>query len=291
MRPRLLSLLGCCSLFVAPLQAWATPRPLPYSYPYMTLPRGKLELEQYVDLVPVRIARELASGDREAVWSLRSVLQTELEIGLTDRLEGALYFAFRQTAGTAPALRFDGLKQRLRYRFAEAGDWPVDLGIYLEVAELHNEIEIEEKILLSRRLGPITVDANLWVEQEYYFQDGEMKYLYNPTLGASLELRPSLMVGLEYWARGRFDAVAPVTSPGPEDAAASTDVPDGARHYFGPTVLVQTGEYFLSLGAYLRLDHLDRSIGVGDAFGRTWIRVLAGVGLGRDPRFTGPRSF
>jgi hypothetical protein len=276
-------LLVRCSLMVTalawPLAVRATPRPLPYSYPYMTLPRGKLEVEQYLDMIPIRIAREQSSGDSQGVWSLRAVLQTELEIGITDRLEGALYFAFRQAASVAPTIRFDGLKQRLRYRFAESGEWPVDLGVYLEVAELHNEIEIEEKIILSRRFGSLTVTANLWVEQEYYFQDREVKYLYNPTLGASLELSPALMLGLEYWARGRFDSAMPVIAPGPEDAGPDADVPSGARHYLGPTVLVQTGEYFLSLGAYLRLDHLRRTIAVGDAFGRTWIRLLAGVGL------------
>jgi hypothetical protein len=254
--------------------ARATPRPLPFTYPYGTLPAGKLELEQYVDLVPVRIARELPTGDRESVWSLRSVLQTEVEFGLTDRLEGALYFAFRQSAAEAPSLRFDGLKQRLRYRFAEAGQWPVDTAVYLEVAEFHNEFELEEKIILARRFGRLLLDANLWVEQEYYFQDKDAKFIYNPTLGASLELSPAFMVGLEYWARGRFDQVETAAAAG-----ASSEAPTGARHYLGPTALVQHGEYFLSAGAYLRLDHPGDDLPVGEAFGRVWLRLLVGVGL------------
>ncbi|HEY3498557.1 MAG TPA: hypothetical protein VGK73_27895, partial [Polyangiaceae bacterium] len=93
----------CCA---AP--AGATPRPLPFTYPAETLPQGNLELEQYVDLVPVRVAREEAAGSR-AVTSLRSERQTELEYGITDKLELGFYFAFEQAASaTAPYLQFQG---------------------------------------------------------------------------------------------------------------------------------------------------------------------------------------
>jgi hypothetical protein len=266
--------LALATLLLACGIAKATPRPLPFTYPYATLPKGKLELEQYIDLVPVRIARELPTGDRESVWSVGSVLQTEVEFGLTDRLEGALYFAFRQSAAEAPSLRFDGLKQRLRYRFAEAGQWPVDTGVYLEVAEFHNEFELEEKLILARRFGRLLLDANLWLEQEYYFQDKDAKFIYNPTLGAALELSPAFMVGLEYWARGRFDQVDTVAVTG-----ASSEAPTSTRHYLGPTAMVQRGEYFLSAAAYLRLDHIGVSLPAGEAFGRVWVRLLVGVGL------------
>ncbi len=77
--------------------ARATPRPLPFTYPAETLPEGVLEAEQYADLVPVRVAREDAAGT-QAVTSIRSVLQTELEYCITDRLELGFYFAFRQNA-------------------------------------------------------------------------------------------------------------------------------------------------------------------------------------------------
>ncbi len=104
---------------VAP-NALANPHPLPFSYPYQTLPKGRIEVEEIADLVPMRVSREKEDGTRDAVMSLRSRLQTELEIGITDRLELALYFQFQQGAtADTPAMRFDGMKQRLRYRFAE----------------------------------------------------------------------------------------------------------------------------------------------------------------------------
>jgi hypothetical protein len=237
------------------------------------LPKGKVEVEEIADLIPMRVAREKADGTRDAVTALRSVLQTELELGITDRLELALYFSFHQSASAGtPAMRFDGLKQRLRYRFAEEGDWPVDVGVYLEVAEFYNELEIEEKLLLSRRFGYLTLVSNLWVEQEFYFQDQEWKHIYNPTVGGHYELSPNLILGLEYWARGRFDSQSAV-------GQAATDSPSGARHYLGPTFLLQSGEAWCNLGVYARLDHLAESAQAEDPYGKLWFRTMVGMGF------------
>ena len=270
----LLSLGVAWAAFLVVPSAFANPHPLPYSYPYQTLPKGKVEVEEIADLVPMRVAREKDDGTRDAVTALRFQLQTELELGVTDRLELALYFSFHQSAtADTPAMRFDGLKQRLRYRFAEEGDWPVDTGLYFELAEFYNEVEIEEKLLLSRRFGYLTTVCNLWVEQEYYFQTQEWKLIYNPTLGATYELSPNFMVGLEYWARGRFD-----------DAAASVndvnaDSPTGARHFLGPAVMLQSGEAWWSTGVYARLDHFGDSLQAEDPYGKVWIRTMVGMGF------------
>jgi len=259
--------------------ARATPRPLPFTYPVQTLPQGTLEVEQYVDLTPVRVAREEAAGT-EAVTSLRSVLQTELEYGLTDRLELGFYFVFRQAASaTSPYLQFQGLKQRLRYELSERAVWPIEVGLYGEVAEFHDEFEFEEKILLQRRMGAWNFGVNLWVEQEYYFQTGDWRFIYNPTAGVSYEISPKFSLGAEYWLRGRFDdddASQPAGLPG-----VNTETPSGstARHYLGPTFMVQSAEYFLSLGAYARMDGLTDEAVVGDAWGKLWVRTLIGVHL------------
>jgi hypothetical protein len=257
--------------------AVANPHPLPYSYPYQTLPKGKIEVEQIADLIPMRVAREKPDGTRDAVTGVRSQLQTELEIGVSDRLELALYFSFHQSAtAETPAMRFDGMKQRLRYRFAEEGDLPVDLGVYFEVAELYNELELEEKVLLSRRFGYLTAVCNLWVEQEYYFQDEEWKLIYNPTLGATYELSPNFMLGLEYWARGRFNQAE---APAGQSSQANSDSPNAPRHYLGPTVLLQSGEAWWSTGVYARLDHFGESAKAEDPYGKVWIRTMLGLGF------------
>ena len=267
-------------LFVIAACTWsaaasANPRPLPFSYPYETLPSGKLEVEQYADLVPVRVARENPDGTLDGVFGVRSILQTELEYGITDRLEFGWYFVFRQSASAdTPFLRFSGVKQRLRIRLAEADEWPVDVGLYFELAEFHDEFEFEEKLLLAKRFGALNAVVNLWVEQEYYFQTRDTKYIYNPTAGVTYELSPKFIMGLEYWGRGRFDSTTDTT-----DMTGASEAPTRTHHYLGPTFVAQQGSVFLSLGAYLRLDGLADRATVDDPFGKIWFRSLIGVEL------------
>ena len=254
--------------FAAP--AAATPRSLPFTYPYHTLPAGAAELEQYVDLVPTRVAREKSDGTLEGVMSQRYVLQTEFEYGITDRLEGAFYLMFKQGASAQSALRFQGVKQRLRYRLADESEWPVGVAGYFEIAELQDEFEVEEKLIVGRRFGHLQLLANLWFEQERYFQAGETKLIFNPAAGATWEISPHLVVGLEYWARGRMGGKA---------TAASADVPTRTHHYLGPTLLLQGASMWLSVGAYLGLDSAGKGFEVDAAYGPVWVRALLRVEL------------
>ena len=258
-------------LLLVPAAASANPKKLPYSYGTQTMHEGGLELENYVDLVPMRVFREKDDGTLEGVWSTRYQLQTEMEYGLTDRVELGAYLVWRQGASAnTPFLRFQGIKQRARVRVSDP-TWPVGVAVYGEIAELYNEVELEEKVLVSWHDGPLELVANLWIEQEYYFADSVWEHIYNPTVGASWELSPSATVGLEYWARGRFD--------NPEMSTTEDDAETGAktRHYAGPTLSVQRGEYWMSVGAYLRVDTAD--IAIGDPYGRFWGRLIIGIGL------------
>lgn len=249
--------------------ATASPRPLPFTYPYYTLPQGSVELEQYIDVIPTRIARERPDGQLEGVMDQRYALQTEIEYGFTDRLEGAFYLVASQAAD-AP-FKFRGLKQRLRYRLATDDEWPLGVAGYFEIAELHDELELEEKIILGRRFGRLQVLCNLWVEQEYYFQTQESKFIYNPTVGATWEIKPSVIVGLEYWARGRFDRGS--------DRSASVDAPSGTHHYVGPTILLQGESLWLSLGVYAGLDSIGGGFRTDASYGPLWIRSVLGLDL------------
>jgi hypothetical protein len=254
-------------LLAAP--AAATPRSLPFTYPYHTLPAGAAELEQYVDIIPTRVASERSDGTLEGVLAHRYVLQTEFEYGITDRLEAAFYLVFRQSAAAGTgSLHFEGVKQRVRYRFAGEDEWPVGMAGYLEVAEFNDEVELEEKLIFGRRFGRLQVLANAWFEQERYFQTKETKFIYNPTAGATWEFSPKVIAGLEYWVRGRFD-----------HGTASADAPSSVHHYLGPTLLLQGHTMWFSVGAYLGLTSLGKGFQVGDAYGPLWVRALLGVDL------------
>lgn len=242
--------------------ASATPHPNPFTYPYQTLAEGALEIEQYTDLTPVRVQREKDDGTLEGVWGIRSRLTTEIEYGLTDRLEVGWYFAFNQSASAGESsLTFDGVKQRIRYRFADTGELPLDIGVYLEIAELHDEIELEQKLILAKQLGALNIVANLWVEQEYAFQEKETEYLFNPTLGINYELSPRYIIGAEYWTRGEFAEA------------------EEAVHYAGPSFLFQRDKLTFSLGLYARLDALGKSAVVDDPYGKMYARAIVSVDM------------
>lgn len=257
-----LPLLSIALLTAATGVASATPHPNPFSYPYQTLAEGALEIEQYTDLTPVRVERENADGTIDGVFGVRAALTTEIEYGLTDRLEVGWYFAFNQDASASgAALTFDGVKQRVRYRFADTGELPIDIGLYLEVAELHDEVEFEEKLLLAKRFGSLNLVANLWVEQEYKFQDKVTEHLFNPTAGFNYELSPRYIIGAEYWARGEFEHAR------------------DAVHYAGPNFLFQRDKIAFALGVYARLDGLGTSAAVGDRYGKLYARAIVSVDL------------
>jgi hypothetical protein len=261
--------------FLSTRTASANPRPLPFTYPYETLPEDSLEIEQYVDATVVRASEPNPDGSEHRVWDSSYVLQTEVEYGITDRLELGTYLVFKQEASASdPTMHFDGIKERLRLRFAEAGQWPIDVATYLEFAEFHDEFEIEEKVILAKHFGKLSLQANAWVEQE--FERGkEMEFIYNPTIGFTYPVIPQLYLGLEYWARGKFDPEVETKTGNPDVDSFNSST----HHFVGPAISAQFGRFWWSLGPYVRLDHMNRSGQVGDEVGRVWVRSVFGLEL------------
>jgi len=251
--------------------AAANPKLLPFTYPYATLPKGGSEIEQYVDYTPTR-ALSAATGKPATIGLF--LFQTEYEYGITDRLELGLYLQIAPPVGedyasVATISAGTAVKQRLRLRLAEAGDWPVDVSLYGEVAEARAEIEIEFKVNLERRFGPLSLMANLVGEHEIYY-DGRREWIANPSGGAAYEVRPWLHTGIEYWMLAEFSVSNPTT---PRPFAF------GPHHYLGPTALFNFGQIWWSLGAYLRLSDAARVQEPGDAYGHLWMRTIIGLSL------------
>jgi hypothetical protein len=276
-RRTLIAMLAICALGGL---ANANPRPLPYTYIYETLPKGEAEVELYTDLTPLRAINPNAAP----AWYLASQFQTEIEYGLTDRLELGLYLtvAPAQSGWTdLPNLpEGTGVKQRLRYRFGEVGQWPIDLAVYGEVTENEREIELEGKVILQRRVGPLRFAANAWAEREYYFRAnqvgepathngvifGNREWVLNPAAGVVFEKWAQVQPGIEYWMHAEhLDGGTWVIEP---------------QHYLGPTVLLQFGKIWWSNGAYFRLNGLDTpAVGSGNPYGAFSFRTIVGIDL------------
>jgi hypothetical protein len=247
--------------------ARANPRPLPFTYQSETLPKGAVEVEQFVDFVPTRV--DNLAGQAQPF--LATQFQTEFEVGLTDRLELGLYVSFQPQPDSSnmnvPVLESgNGAKQRLRYRLADAEAWPVDVAVYGEVAENEREVELEGKIILQRRVGPVRFITNLWAERELYFA-GQREWVLNPTLGVTAELSPRYHLGAESWMRAEYQ----------DGQKGARGFNQGPHVYVGPAFMMNFGRLWWSNGVYLRVTDIDRATQTADAYGRFWVRTIVGL--------------
>ena len=257
------------AILVAVRSASANPRTLPFTYTADTLPKGELELEAYTDFIPIRVN----DNGRDNVWYGSTAFQTELEYGLTPKLELGLYLTFAPAAGqeyqsVAPPVEGNGLKQRLKYRFADARQWPIDLALYGEFVEDQREIELEVKIILERRFGPVRIAANATGEREYYFTS-QKDWVLNPSAGVSVEATPAIQPGVEAFLRAEY--TSPRITPRPYDL--------GPHVYVGPTLLSQFGRLWWTLGAYARVTDHSHTLREAETYGNYWVRSVIGYEL------------
>ena len=276
---------GALALLLASATASATPQPLPFTYVYETLPKGSLELEQYADYTPIRVE----GSNTQPVTYGATQFQTEFEYGISDRLELGLYVTIAPASSQSsqtyvaipPLTEGTGIKERLRLRLAEEGEWPLDVGLYGELVENERELELEAKIILQRRIGDLKIVANLWGEREYEnFDSHQGDWVINPTLGLTYQVTPVFHPGIEGWMRAEF----PDSNPHPRPFNL------GPVAYAGPTMMFDFGNFWWSTGAYFRVTDVARPLYDGggnapgflapqppDAFGHVWIRMIIGL--------------
>jgi hypothetical protein len=261
------------ALSTATLTAAATPRPLPFTYTADTLAAGETEIEQYVDLTPVKAISPSETG-AAGQWYTATQFQTEFEHGITDRLELGLYVAFQPDgpagwSNTAVLTEGTGFKERLRWRLSDAGEWPVDVALYGELVEYETEFEIEAKVILERRIGDLRIVANAWVEREWYYALPQQDWVVNPTIGLTYQVTPAFHAGVEYWMRVEF----PNPAPNPRPFSV------GPNQFVGPALMADFGKLWWSTGVYLRANDIDRTAQVGDNYGPIWARTVVGLEL------------
>jgi hypothetical protein len=208
-------------------------------------------------------------------WYLPSAFQTEIEIGLTDRLELGLYMTFVPDAGEQFASKAlfpglgNGLKQRLRYTFADPGALPIDIGVYGELVENEREFEVEAKLLLQRRFDRLRIAANLSGELELYFS-GQRELVLNPSLGATYEIMPSVHIGIDSWLRGEYPR-----NPKPSQRTFGL----GPQAYVGPAVMFNFGKLWWAIAGYVRVTEFSHHLELGEPYGPIYIRSLIGYDL------------
>ena len=155
---------------------------------YYTTKRGECEVELHNDM-------NFPEADNDGSYT--STHQVELEYGVTDHLQLAYYevYAWNRTDDW----QRDAFKIETKYRFAEAGQWPVDLTLYIEYenpngTRASHSDTLENKLSVSKNMGRWNVTANFIFETA--LNNGD-PWEYEYTAGISHELTPRTQLALE----------------------------------------------------------------------------------------------
>jgi hypothetical protein len=204
-----LSRLLCAALVASALPiAHADERYFTYNQEAEVIPVGRWEFEQWLTY-----RKGFPEGDRQFsdhIWDFRE----EIEYGLTERLSGSVYLNFRQEQFLAREeglqdvsdFSFKGVSAELKYQLLNPNKKPVGLALYFEPTYNGDEIELEEKLILSKNFGDKWVAAaNASFEQEWEKEEGktEKESVLEFTAGVAYRFTPHWSAGLE----GRYHSV------------------------------------------------------------------------------------
>jgi len=133
------------------------------TYPYRTASRGEVELENFTAYT--RRGTQDASPPDNNQGLVRNSM--EVTYGVTDKTEVAGYLDYSRARG-AGDWEFNGSRFHVRTRFAEKGEWPVDLGLYAEAEFPHNDpndLEFELRGIIEKDVNKWTFDVNPILER------------------------------------------------------------------------------------------------------------------------------
>jgi len=270
MQRALMAVLAVSASFTA-ATAFATPRPLPFTYNYETLGEGELDVAQYADLTPLKVL----STSNASVWVPASQFQTEFEYGITSHLELGLYMTLAPTPNggefaqaTPPLTEGNGVKERLRLRLFDEGVLPVDIGLFGELTENEREFAIEAKIILQKRFGNLRIAANLVGEHAWSYASTQQDWVFDPSAGFTYQVTAVFQPGIDSWMSSEFSNPRVVPTP----------FNDKPNVYVGPAILLNFGKLWWSTGAYLRLTNFSHEMAPSqDSFGPVWFRTIVGL--------------
>jgi hypothetical protein len=170
--------------------ASAEPRSFTQTYEYPTLPAGEAEVA-------------LWHAQSQTNWHTPTVQrfaeQLQINYGVTDRFEAALFTVFTQA--TDQAFAFDALRGEARYRFVDRGEWPVDVALHVEAAKQFGRgvYDLTGRLELARDFDRVSAAANLIVTRAVGHDAADAKLELAWADGVAYEVVPELHVGVENW--------------------------------------------------------------------------------------------
>ncbi len=165
------------------------------TYEAVTAPRGELDVETWTTFAP--------QGEVDGGPSSRGMREMiELEYGITDRWDAALYNMLDVTSGDTES-GYAGFKVETRYRPTDRGEWFVDPVLYLEFQQLYRgdaHQKVEGKLILAKDIGNVNIAGNVALEEER-MTDATWNTEVEYAAGTSYALSPAWMIGAEVFGK------------------------------------------------------------------------------------------
>ena len=203
-----------------------------WTYEYKTVNRGEVEFEHYYT----------ASNFKHGTITGH---QLELEIGMNERFDFAVYHQFEQKDSL---LLYKGYKLRSRYRIGEKNQYFLDPLLYMEY---HGNPDfskhaIETKLILAKESDRMIVSFNPVLEIE--IEDGKQENKLEYAAGITYKINKIYNMGIEF--KGSNNG-----------------------HYWGPTISHGKHDIWFSLGSAMSIDK------VAEGKPELEIRMIMGVGI------------
>ena len=194
------------SLLIIANETLADQRSYVWTYEYITVEKGKAELETYFTLSTPDIGKIKESMGAEH--------QVELEVGMNDRFDFSVYQRFSQSPNEQ--LKYDGFELRARYKLVEKGKLFIDPLIYAEYIGKPNFSKhvIELKLILAKDIGRLNISANPIMEIASG-EETEMEMEY--AVGINYKISNLLKVGIEGKGSEYAHYIGPVISHGKDN--------------------------------------------------------------------------
>ena len=251
----------------------AQDRHFSWTYESTTLPKGSIDIEPWVTYY---------TGKEDFYNKYES--RIEFETGLTNKLQTALYLnAKHETkALTDSTNHITGLGKSSDYSFSN--EWklnilnpstaPIGLGLYVEYGMSPDEIELEFKLLLDKKLPKSILAYNLVHETEFEKEfekrqngEGEIEndkeYIIENDLAYMYLFKPSFGIGLE--ARNHNEFVEGEM--------------EHAVIFLGPTLFYSQNNFFAIINVLPQLTNLKGGGIELDEHEKLSIRILLGISL------------
>ena len=212
-----LVVLAVLTVLLASAPAFADLRSFTHTYEYSTVPEGRTAVELWH-------TQGRASWDASSPQAFEQIL--EIEHGITDHWDVAMYTVFAQVAGdavTSEAFHLDSTRLETRYRLADRGEWPVDTLLYLEVAKDfgRSEYELEGKVIVARDFDRWTLAANAIGEVEVGDDVAETEVELGWAAGVTYQAATRWRLGAETWGQLEEEEVSVSAGPAVSWAAAA----------------------------------------------------------------------